>query len=313
MDLSSSPLSAALRGVKAETNALIAQRNYLAVRDLRERCAAEVAEQKQIEIDAAMGQQQIERARLARAHSVMVKRTREIAQHQALRHAEQFATRSASHAARQRTGLQQFEQAAVARESKRPLVYSSTVRDLLQAEEHLVKLHQYEDAAFAKRKIGSTARSEKRTFEEGKRARVRALVDQRQRVLNDAADYMEARRRNEVSMAERRAAQLEALIHKRFEMAADEMAHAHRISLRQNPLVKAVQCPPAMRWRRELASRGEASPVGGIAAAASRGTQFLKAAVGSRYEAPSLCDAYAHLLTRAAELPPCAVSSESVA
>ena len=313
--LATSPLTRALHGAKNEINVLIAQRDYLGVRDLRSRCHAEVEEQKRAERLAVLERQELERERLAEAHRVRRAKTHAAAREAVATSGERFTAHAELHAARQARHLEQFQQSVRARESRRPMVYSSTVRDLLQAEEHLVKLQLYEDADFAKRKIGAAARSERKEFREHLHARVDTQVQCRAKVLEASSQYMEERRRNEIAMARHRAAESERLIDQQFAHCAEDMAHAHRLELRQNSLLMALQCPPAMRRRRELACKGETAERAPASAGAARGTDQLRRAVGSRFEVPSLCAAHGSLVDPAVPLPPCAarVSTAAVA
>lgn len=321
-ELNASPFTRAIQCAKPEINALTAQRNYLAIRDLKKKLKAEVEEDKLHQQEAIVERQRLERERLEKAHQVTKEKTREEAKRNVEEITKRFTTHAEFHAARQARHLDQFEQSVRAVESKRPLVYSTVVRDLLQAEAHLVKLHQYDDAEFAKRKIGSTARVEKKSYRENVESRVQTRVESRRDVLKAASDYMNSRCRNEISMAQHRAVEAEKLIDKRFEHTFDDMSHAHRLELRQNALLKNLQCPPQMRRRKELYSSkndaasgaGSNSTSAALAQKAARGTEALRRAVGSRYEVPSLCDSYGSLLEKnvrtrednQVELPRCA-------
>lgn len=307
-DLSTSSLTKALHRVKPEMEALIAQRNYLAVRDLRQRCRDEVEASKVVQQRQVAQQHELERERLAQAHTVMTKKALVAANELVHGIRERFDTQLSLHAARQQRHIEQFAHQTFAKEAQRPMVYSGHVRDLLQAEAHLVKLGLYEEADFAKRKIGSAAAAERARFRAQQRASASSRVAKRQEVLDDAAECMRTRRRNEISMALHRAGETQQLVDKQFRHSAEEMAHAHRLELRRNPLLQTLQCLPAMRRRRELASSGhsdENSCSASVAAKVSRGTDLLRRAVGSRYEVPSLCDSYGTLVEFDAVLPRC--------
>lgn len=312
---SQSPLTQALNSVKNEQQVLTSQRKYLAIRALRNRCIEEVAELKKLEAAEIRKEQAIERERLEKAKDVMRVKTHAEAQHKVQEIAHRFQATAELHAARQARHLEQYEAQVRAAESKRPLVYSTTIRDLLAAEEHLVKLGLYEDAEFAKRKIGSAAQAEKRKFREEQEQRIQTRLRMRKAVLEDAADYMQAKCKNEISMAAHRAAEAERLLDEKFRHSAEDMSHAHRLELCRNPLLLNLQCPPSMTRKKALASRSNAAgsqKSAGLsnvmATKGSRGTQLLQTAVGSRYEVPSLCDSYGSLIESPA-LPHCALRS----
>lgn len=291
-----SPLTELLHSTKAARLSMLSDRDYEAVKKLRQQCFDQAEEIKSGLHTDTIAKHETERRRLAKARESALQEAHERVVAELSEIEQQWDDRRSGFDARQQ---QRFEQAARSirnREESKPIVLSSYVRDLQQSEAKLASLHQYDEAAQVRRKIQRLEDQERIAAEAAKEDRIQRALDITRRAIEQDDRNFRAKVKNELQLALSRARREEDRVKSKFEHIERDMRHAHSLELRKNPLQAPYERPSFIRPRR-IESNADQSiflpeSSQSAASAAQRGTEYLRRTQGSKLCVDSLCDLY---------------------
>jgi hypothetical protein len=286
-----SPLTELLHATKSARAQMLTDRDYEAVKSLRESCFARAEEMKSGMHADIRTRHETERRRLSRAREAALREVHEQVQKQMDDIEQQWEERRAGFDARQEQRFEQLERSIRAREEAKPIVLSSYVRDLQQSETKLASLHQYGEAAQVRRKIQHLENHERGLSETAQEERIRRALDNKREAMHKDDSNFRAKVKNELQLAMSRASREEERVKSKFDHIERDMRHAHSLELRKNPLQAPYERPPFIKSRTQVEGTvGPEAPT--TASAAARGTEYLRRTQGSKYRVASLCDLY---------------------
>lgn len=286
--VTSSPLSGLLHETKDTHRTLLQQRDYEAAQSLRDSCFERAAQLKAEMHAGVRRNHETERRRLLKAKQQALSQVHGEVVDELHRIEGHWSAKEDAHHERQHQRFEQFERTVRSREGAKPVVLSSYVRDLQQSEKRLADFHMYTDASVVRKKIQHREVEERAVAEAKREERVQKTLDLRRNAMRDEDSNFRAKVKNELQLAVFRATQEERRVRNKFSHIERDMAHAHQLELRKDPLQAPYQRPKFLRGG-QLAQSDDS----GIAAAAGhRGSEYLRRTQGPKLAVPSLCDMY---------------------
>jgi hypothetical protein len=294
-----STLTKLLRENSAQRHKSIQNRDYETAQALREATFKQAADMKRELEEKRAKEHRIEARRLETARQLALEKVHNQVTEQ-LQHIEtQWEQKNRLLEEKRKEREELFKVTETVRESHRPVVLSTYVRDLQRSEKRLADFHMYSDAAAVRRRIQKREVEEREEVIKGKEERVQKAVERKVKHHDEERKAFRRKMRNELALAKFRANNEEERIHNLYDHLQRDIQHCQTREQQINPLLAAYEKP---RLRSAAASADAAKTL----THCHTGTLYFRKIQGSRFEVPSLCDLYAHTLggTKSAQITP---------